>query len=99
MVQMLIFSMLIGIYFKHQLDPRINDSEKSDSNGIFGWTTIYFILSFAIACFIGSLFKMLINYVPIFMGCFLGFSAGSLTITLIERLYDWIFDSHDDVFN
>lgn len=98
MVQLLVFSILIGVYFKHQLDPKINDNEKSDSSGIFGWSTVYFVASFMLACCIGRIFKMLVVYVPIFMGCFLGFTAGSMMITFIEHLYDALFNSHNDVF-
>lgn len=53
MVQFFTFSVLAGMYFKRQFDFYANDNEKDDESGMAGWTAVYLIFSFALACCIG----------------------------------------------
>jgi len=98
-VQLFTFSILVGMYFKRQFDFNVADSEKDDETGMAGWTIAYLIFSFAFACCIGQVFKMLVGYVPLLLGVFLGFTSGSMLITVIDNGADALFNTTVDVFN
>jgi len=63
-----------------------------------GWTTVYLIFSFALACCVGKLFKMCLAYVPLILGATLGFTCGSMLVTLIDNVADLIFETQVDIF-